>query len=179
MELRWSEFLNISSLQYNDDRVYKGVYIWGFTIDKKFIPYYVGEAFDVEYRLTDHVHSILSGRYCIHHKNTLNKFYKNKNAEITGNDGLLYYPNWPYGYNEFLKLRESLMPHINFMVSTMTYTYAILSDPKILKKELKEVEKICINKIEKKRLWNVKSGDNSNLELIHTGNKTIVRLLSL
>lgn len=64
--LNWSNPISINELTYKEP-VKKGVYIWGFKIEDNFIPYYVGEAIDIEKRIQEHVCNLLSGRYTIYH----------------------------------------------------------------------------------------------------------------
>lgn len=173
IQLDWTRITRISELEYSDENTNRGVYIWGFTIDEKFIPYYVGIAENIEYRLTEHVNFILSGRYSIHHEKNLISFFNYKNNITEAETGLIYIPNWPYGYNRFLKRRDELKPHIDYMIKTMTYSYAAISDEKI---SLKTLEKICINQIGKERLWNKRSGDDNTLQLIHKGDKEVTNL---
>jgi hypothetical protein len=45
--------------------VKRGVYLWGFTIEDRFIPYYVGIADNINSRIYRHVGCILSGEYTI------------------------------------------------------------------------------------------------------------------
>lgn len=173
IKLDWTNLSRISELEYSDENINRGVYIWGFTIDNEFIPYYVGIAENIEYRLTEHVNSILGGRYSIHHKNNLKDFIKYKENTIAGKEGLIYIPNWPNGYNIFLKNRENLKIHIDYMIETMTYSYAAIIDNNT---DLKAVEKICINQIGKEKLWNKRSGNDNTLQLIHSGNNAVTNL---
>ena len=141
------------------------------------MPYYVGEALNMEYRLLEHANAILGGEYCIHDRATLDTFYKNNNGEVTGEDGLLYYPNsWPYGFNKFLSQLKNLRPHIDYMIETMTFSYAIIEDLNIGKNELRGIENICINSIGRERLWNKKSGKNSSITVKHSGSNLITNL---
>jgi hypothetical protein len=82
--LNWTDLTSISDLGYHH-RNESGVYVWGFTIDNVFIPYYLGIAENIIFRIHEHVNSIISGRYTIFHRNSLATFK-------TG--GLRYYRNF-------------------------------------------------------------------------------------
>jgi hypothetical protein len=57
------------------------------------------------------------------------------------------------------------------MVDTMTYSYAVIDNDDIGKKELFSIEKICINTIGLDRLGNTRAGYSDDFTLRHFGNK--------
>jgi hypothetical protein len=155
----------------------KGVYLWGFTIDQKFIPYYLGIAEDINFRLLEHIKSIISGNYRIFHKDSLADFVKYKMVDVhpDKSKGVLYIPNWPDGYQTFLQERHQLQPHIDYMIDTFTFFYASINDPDINKYDLQEIEKICINHIGKESLLNMRGGHSERFQIEHKGNKTLLQ----
>jgi hypothetical protein len=176
IDLCWTDIISVSEINYtNEDQ---GIYIWGFEINKKFIPYYVGIAYNIQARITEHISSIIGGRYCIIHSENLKKFYNYKETEnISENSGLLYIPNFPEGYNQFLRNKKRLQPHIDNMVEKMCFTYSAFNDEKITKKDLELIEKICIEKIGKEKLWNTRGGKSENIFINSiTGDKRVVDL---
>jgi hypothetical protein len=168
--LDWKSLSKLDTL--NDSLKKRGVYIWGFEINNKFIPYYVGIAENIYQRIIEHLSSIIDGRYTIYHQNSLEEFYNYQNLEVNSdwNSGKLYKPDWPGSFINFIKDKHKLQPHVDFMIDTLTFSYAESDN------ELKELEKSIINKIGKERLANTRSGKSDNLDLTHTGEKNICEL---
>jgi hypothetical protein len=154
-----------------------GVYLWGFTIQNQFMPYYVGIAENIESRLCQHINSILSGQYTIFHKDSLLNFtkYKGQKADDTYSNGIVFVPNWPVNFQEFLTKRKKLQEHIDFMVDNFTYTYAVLDKLYFEKVALREIEKKCIEQIEIGRLINTRCGKSKYI-VTHSGDKIAVEL---
>jgi predicted GIY-YIG superfamily endonuclease len=180
LTLDWKDFTGISDLTYNN-RNDSGVYVWGFTIDNVFIPYYVGIANDIIFRIQEHINSIISGRYTIFHRNSLVAFYRFKDEPVQTNmeKGKIYIPDWPYGFKHFLDRRKELEPHIDFMVDTFTFSYAVVDSEIVSGKDLKDIEKICINQIGKENLANTRAGYSDKFILNHIGNQTITRIFKV
>lgn len=157
IDLYWTDLKPISEIDFTN--IEQGVYVWGFMFEEKFIPYYVGNAYNIQSRLTEHVSSIIGGRYCIIHENNLHKFYKYKDSkdDIDGFE-LLYTPNFPKNYITFLEQRKKLQPHIDKMVKHMYYSYSAFNGRDITKKQLELIEKKCIQTIGINKLWNRKCG---------------------
>lgn len=175
--LKWSDLVHIGELEY-DNQNEQGVYLWGFTIDGTFIPYYVGIAFNIKYRMFEHINSIIGGHYTIHHKNSLARFkdYKNTVAKAENSSGKLYSPDWPAKYKTFIDQRKILQPHIDYMVDNFTFTYASTVEYNLYKGDLEAIEKICINQLGKENLWNHRAGISGKFIIQHTGNPIIVGL---
>jgi hypothetical protein len=170
--LEWSNFIPISELNdYNEKNA--GVYVWGFTIGTEFIPYYVGVADNIIYRIYQHINSIIGGLYTIYHRDSLADFkdIKNQPVQIDMNKGKIYDPNWPNGYKEFLDKWEALQPHIKFMIDTFTFSFAVTS---FSGEDLKEIEKCCINDIGKERLSNTRAGRCQKFLIQHSGNTSFI-----
>ncbi|MFC2107283.1 hypothetical protein ACFLRY_02990 [Bacteroidota bacterium] len=172
--LDWQALINASKISYQQNMY--GIYIWGFTIDNEFIPYYVGIADNIFSRIMEHISSIISGKYVIYHNKSLGNFteYKNQDANINNTHGKVYSPNWPIEYVSFINKRKELQTHIDYMVDTFAFSYAKLDQGTISKKDLKEIEKICINQIGKENLQNSKSGFSNRFNINHSGNNTII-----
>jgi hypothetical protein len=175
--LDWQNLQSIYSVNHNSIN-YRGVYIWGFTLDTEFVPYYVGIAENVISRIYEHVNSIIGGRYNIFHKEALKEFskYKNHDPDIESK-GKLFLPDWPMGYKNFLINRNNLYPHIDYMVDTFSFSFAIVND-KYSAFDLKCLEKICISKIGIENLINTRCGSSDRFELVHTGDNIIVDTFS-
>ena len=170
--LNWGDLKRISDLSYSD-RKEAGIYVWGFTIENTFIPYYVGIADNISLRMFEHINSIISGRYTIFHCNSLANFkdFKNQDIQQDKTNGKVYIPKWPYNFKEFLDNRKELRPHIDFMVDTFTFSYAVVDRKYISGQDLKEIEKICINQLGKENLCNTRAGHSARFILDHIGNK--------
>lgn len=170
--LDWEDFRRPEYIKHIDLKT-AGVYIWGFTINRVFIPYYVGSSTKIAKRMVEHISSIIGGEYRVFEKDKLHEFPKLKNK------GELYESNLPYGYLEFLKKRANLQPHIDFMVDTFTFTYAIVNSKNYDKgKDLEIIEKKIIKKIGIHNLINGKAGDTPEVTITHTGNEEIVKILN-
>ncbi len=169
LTLDWSHLTSISELEYNDkEEQFPGVYIWGFTIDKVFIPYYVGITKNLNYRIHEHIRFLISGLYTIYHKDSLAKFKDFKNKKDTevkadNKEGIIYIPNWPTNFKKFLDERKLLQEHIDFMVETFTYSCAPVDLNMYTMDDLREIEKICIKEIGLENLANTKCGELKNL----------------
>jgi len=176
--LNWTDLTTISDLTYHD-RNEAGVYIWGFTIDKVFIPYYVGIADNIIFRIHEHINSIISGRYTIFHRDYLAKFkdFKDQPVQADKTAGKIYVPDWPYGFKTFLDNRKELQPHIDFMVDTFTFSYAVVDRDLVSGQDLKDLEKICINQIGKENLANTRAGHCDKFIINHIGNLTVTEKL--
>src|SRR5690606_2837648 len=173
--LNWTDFTSISNLDYHD-RKEPGVYVWGFTINNVFIPYYVGIADYIIFRIHEHINSIISGRYTIYHRNSLAIFkdFKNHDVQTDITKGTIYTPNWPYCFKKFLDHRKELQPHIDFMVDTFTFCYALVDREHVSGQDLKDIEKICINQIGKENLANTRAGHCDKFIINHSGNLTMI-----
>lgn len=178
LTLTWTDPKRISDLTYHD-RNEPGVYVWGFTIDNVFIPYYVGIADNIIFRIHEHINSIISGRYTIFHRNSLATFknFKDQDVQQDKTKGKIYIPDWPYGFKNFLDNRKELQPHIDFMVDTFTFSYAVVDRDKVSGQDLKDIEKICINQIGKENLANTRAGHSDKFIINHIGNLTITEII--
>lgn len=175
--LEWTNLIHISELSYDDPNK-SGVYIWGFTINNVFIPYYIGIATDIIYRIQEHINFIISGRYNIFHKNSLVTFrnYKGKKDE-NKNEGVVYQSTYPKGFKNFLDNRKELQPHIDFMVDTFTFSFALVDRETVSGQDLKEIEKICIKHIGKENLANTRGGHSNKFSITHSGNETVTKFM--
>ncbi len=178
LSLDWIDLKNISNLNYSEDDNF-GVYLWGFTINNNFVPYYIGIAKYINYRILEHARSITSGMYTIFHKDSLENFkqFKNDKADTNNDVGKLYEPNWPKDYKNFVENLNLLQTHINFMVEKFTYSYAILDKNHVSLSDLKEIEKTCINQIGIENLINTRAGKSDKYNLIHRGNSVVCEIL--
>jgi peptidoglycan/xylan/chitin deacetylase (PgdA/CDA1 family) len=127
-------------------------------------------------RIQEHVKSIIGGTYTIFHKKSLADFKNYKYKEVLQNmsKGKIYVPDWPKGYSNFLDNRKNLQPHIDFMVDTFTFSYAIIDSNDISWNDMNDIEKICINQIGKENLHNIRVGTSDNFVIKHIGNNTII-----
>jgi len=177
LTLNWSNFIEISDLTYHDQNE-TGIYIWGFTIGNAFIPYYVGIADSIIYRIHEHINSIIGGRYTIFHRNSLAKFkdFKNQDVQADRTKGKIYLPDWPYGYKNFIDNRKEFQLHIDFMVDTFTFLYALVDRERVSGHDLKEIEKICINQIGMDNLINTRAGYSDRFKIHHIGNSTMTKI---
>lgn len=171
--LNWTDPKSISDLAY-PGRSEAGVYVWGFTIDNVFIPYYVGIADNLLLRIQEHISSILSGRYTIFHRDSLANFknFKDQDVQKDKSKGKIYSPNWPHNYKSFLDGRKELQPHIDFMIDAFSFFYAVVNRELVSGQELKHIEKTCINHIGKENLANTRAGYSDKFIVSHIGNTT-------
>lgn len=175
LSLDWKMPTRISAFMHDvlkaGDVSKRGVYIWGFTIARKFVPYYVGIADNILVRIYQHIQSILSGAYTIYHYNSLADFkkFKREDARADQPSGKLYQPHLPERFKDFLDDRQLLQPHIDFMIDRFTFSYAIVEKETASDQELKEIEKICINQIGAENLANTRAGDAQNFSINHSG----------
>ncbi len=173
VELHWSDLSScytVDSLTYD----HRGVYLWGFDIEAAFIPYYVGIAENVQVRFSQHISSILSGAYTIYHKNSLKDFisYKEQNASAKNLNGKVYQPLVPDSLIPFIRDRELLRPHIDFMLDHLRFSAAKVDSTV----NLKSLEKACIMKLGKKNLANTRGGICIDLSLSFKGDPTVIAL---
>ena len=173
--LEWKRLARVSEIEYPTEKKY-GIYLWGFTIENEFLPYYVGIVDDIFSRIMEHINFIIGGKYTVYHSDSLINFteFKNQETNIEKTGGKLYSPNWPRFYKTFIEIRKELQPHIDFMVDCFTFSYATVDQSKISKKDLKEIEKICINQIGKENLQNTKSGFSNRFNVNHCGDMKII-----
>ncbi len=180
LTLSWTKLTDIEGLIYPEENVC-GIYLWGFMINNEFIPYYVGIADNIFYRIHEHINHIIGGLYVIYHRDSLGDFKEFKhqvvNPELSG--GKIYFPNWPMGYKTFLKDRKKLQEHIDYMVDRFVFSFAELNLVSILKQDLKEVEKIVICQIGKENLQNTRSGASDRFKITHVGEKNVVKHMNV
>lgn len=169
LTLNWTPPIHISNL-IHQGKEERGVYVWGFTINGSFTPYYVGIADDIRARIHKHIRCILSGEYTIYHADSLTNFkeFKTEPANANKMGGKLYEPDLANGFNNFINNRKLLQPHIDFMVSTFTFMFANVNK-EVSGQDLKEIEKICINKIGKGNLANTRMGNSDKYYINHYG----------
>lgn len=111
LTLKWSELISASEIEnYNNSE--SGIYIWGFDIEEVFIPYYLGIADNVVFRIYEHLNLLIGGKYTIFHKDSLVNFkeFKAKEVDNSLTKGKIYSPNWPKEYQVFLDNRNSFNP---------------------------------------------------------------------
>jgi len=176
INLEWTELTSTSEIEFPTENK-SGIYLWGFSIDNEFVPYYVGIAGNVFSRIMEHVNFIIGGKYVIYHCDSLLNFtdFKNQEININGTSGKIYSPNWPRNYKSFINNRKNLQRHIDFMVDSFMFSYATVDKERISKKDLKEIEKICINQIGKENLQNTKSGFSNRFNINHCGDEKVIR----
>lgn len=173
VELNWSDLAPFDSV---DRRTYqhRGVYLWGFEIAGVFMPYYVGIAENVQYRFSQHLSSILSGSYTIYHKDSLKDFisHKDQKASAINPVGKVYQPMLPDSLVTFIRDRELLRPHVDFMLDSLRFSAAKVDDTV----NLKELEKLCIMRIGKQKLANTRGGTCVDFVLSVTGDSLVTSL---
>lgn len=172
--LQWTDLKTISDLTMND-QTEGGVYLWGFSVDTVFVPYYIGIADNIIFRIYKHINSIIGGHYTIFHHNSLANFkdFKDRNVQMDKSKGKIYLPDWPHGYKHFIDIRKVLQPHIDFMVDSFTFSFATVDKQVVSGNDLKEIEKICINQIGKENLANTRAGHSDKFIIDHKGHWTV------
>lgn len=170
----WADLTNISDLVYRDQSG-SGVYLWGFSINNNFVPYYFGITDNISYRIHQHINSIIGGRYTVFHRDSLANFkeYKDKEVQADKSKGKIYSPDWVSGYKHFIDNRKNLQPHIDFMVDSFTFSFATIDKKVISGADLKEIEKICFNQIGIENLINTRTGTPIKTTITHSGNELI------
>lgn len=175
IELNWKDLTPINNIK-NSTNPKRGVYCWGFGIGKQFMPYYIGIAENITFRIFEHINSIIGGKYTLFHKDDLLNFTQYKDLKESDNKrGKLYIPDWPKGYKEFIERRNELKEHIDYMIEHFTFSYAIVNESDYSKKELRDIEKKCIEQIEIKNLINTKGG-KSDINIEHSGDSILKQL---
>ncbi|MFH1294286.1 MAG: GIY-YIG nuclease family protein [Pseudomonadota bacterium] len=124
LELKWQPLKSYRDLPKIGN--IRGVYVWGFHIDEKFKPYYVGKAKDIKDRIFKHLGYILGGLYNIFHENSLSEFQKFKQdvPNEKASCGLLYVPTTNslprFIESDFLKGQAGRMvDHFRFTVAAV------------------------------------------------------------
>jgi len=178
LTLDWIDFCRISNLS-SPPKTGAGVYVWGFTINNEFVPYYVGIAEDIVFRMFEHLNAIIGGKYTIYHKDSLVNFiaFKGVKESVDQKTGKLYTPDWPKSYYHFLANRKTLQLHIDFMVDAFTFSFALIDKESISGADLKEIEKICIRQIGIDLLANTRGGHSDKFILEHGGNNTVCKIM--
>lgn len=90
---------------------------------------------------------------------------------------MLYHPNWPHNYDDFLKQRKSLQPHIDNMVENMYFSCAIVKNA--TSEKLRRIEAILVNKIGMNKLINDRTAKDSRLDIRNIGSADIINLFDL
>lgn len=170
MVLEWCSPIKIKGAKDLSKANKKGVYIWGFRIDKEFIPYYVGKAVSIQHRIKEHISFILSGKYSIYDQDHLKDFY---------NHPIKFEPYWPANFLDFLSLRQELAEDIDFMIDNFEFTFAEVKDSETSPKLLNEVEKYYIKLIGIPFLANTKGGNSSIDYIEHKGCEEILNIFDL
>lgn len=151
----------------------RGVYIWGFMIGDKFIPYYVGKSDNVHYRMFEHIGALLGGAYTIYHKDKLMDFSKHKliikSWELNDilkepKNAIVYYPKNTTAFKWFVENRNNsnVKTHLDYMVDSFRYTYAeyLKNDDEFV--SLYDLEKYLISKTGINNLANTRGGNPSD-----------------
>jgi hypothetical protein len=167
LTLTWTEPVLFTDSKFQSGL--PGVYLWGYLIDDLFHPYYVGKGVDIFARISQHVSSIMGGYYTIYHKNSLLDFKYHKNVKSSETDIpiKLYHPIFPQSIPDFVLRSEELREHIDFMVSTFAFSYALVEKEYV--KYLGEIEKSCISSFGLENLANTRGGLSSYFEVTHEG----------
>lgn len=97
---------------------YSGIYIWGFSDEVGFIPYYAGKAGDICDRLCSHINNLKGGAYTIYTKEALSNIKSNE---------AFYRPDSvekrvQFAADEYVK--PGLQQHVNYMIDHFCFTYA-------------------------------------------------------
>ena len=175
IELKWTELIAIKNIE-NTINPNRGVYCWGFQKNNQFMPYYIGIAENITYRIYEHLNAIIGGKYTLFHEDSLFNFVTYKDEKVTNQKkGKVYIPDWPRGYENFIKNRDNLKSHIDYMIDHFAFSYAIVNETDCIKKDLGEIEKICIEKIDKKNLINTRGGQSSMFKIIHSGDPNLTQ----
>lgn len=174
IELTWTPLTSISNIK-NPAEPNRGIYCWGFTVENKFMPYYIGKAENISHRIFEHFSSLIGGKYTLFHKEDLLNFSKFKEKDPNEKEGKSYIPDWPKGYENFIKNRDNLKDDIDFMIKHMTYSYAIVDKIRYSKQELSEIEKKCIEDINIKNSINTRGGDSHGFEIEHRGDNNLIQ----
>lgn len=174
--LEWQELqkfgdknISVENGTYKAEDV-RGVYIWGFMVDDRFIPYYVGKSDNIHFRIFEHIGALLGGAYTIYHQAVLKDFSKHKpNFKSWEPDDILnefknaivYYPKNSTSFKWFIENRNNsnVKTHIDYMVDSFRYTYAeyILKDDEFA--SLYDLEKYLIRKLGMQNLGNIRGGN--------------------
>ncbi len=166
--LKWEAISPLKDLQALLVPPICGVYIWGFKINDEFIPYYVGSSDDIFKRICEHSASIMSGKYTIYHEGSLANFSQHKaDRAVFDGEGKVYEPesNWPKSFMSFVENRESIRQHLDFMIDTFSFTYAVVEG----KEYLKKIEGKCIEEIGIANLSNLRKLPAGDIILRHEG----------
>jgi hypothetical protein len=117
MKLNWRSLRPYSALADPEaEGTSAGVFVWGFLLDGRFVPYWVGKALDVHWRLSEHLSRILGGEQTVYHKDHLVQFWKFEPVygEIS-----------PARKVDFVRNRYgSLREHIDAMIDSFHFTWA-------------------------------------------------------
>ncbi len=175
IELKWTELIAIKNIE-NTINPNRGVYCWGFQKNNQFMPYYIGIAENITYRIYEHLNAIIGGKYTLFHEDSLFNFTIHKNEKMTNKKvGKVYIPDWPRGYENFIKNRDNLKRHIDYMIDHFAFSYAIVNETDCIKKDLGEIEKKCIEDIGKENLINTRGGNSEKFIIEHKGDNNLIQ----
>lgn len=122
--LTWSRLRSILDFTTEDTKAQKhaGVYIWGFQINSRFIPWYVGEANNLNERAFQHNASLRGGAYSIYHSSSLETFMNEKGGvpKPDADSGLLYVPTGLHAL-----ATQFLHPNVQSQVAILVHSFRI------------------------------------------------------
>jgi hypothetical protein len=169
IDLYWNKIQSFKNIA--DASTGKGIYIYGFFPGADFLPYYVGKAKNIKYRLVNHMSSFLGGGNTIYDSNYLKEIYfaKRYSSEwekhrLANKDKLVDFINHRY---------DDLRKHIDEMVNNFHFTFAALDNDE----KLKQVENSVINQLGIEYLANQQSWPIKELVHINKGDLTVVNIL--
>lgn len=178
IELNWTDLTPIKNIK-NTINPNRGVYCWGFKKNNQFMPYYIGIAENITYRIYEHLNAIIGGKYTLFHKDSLFSFAIHKDEKVTNlKKGKVYIPDWPKDYENFIKNRDNLKGHIDYMIDHFTYSYATVNEIDFTKNDLGEIEKICIEQIGKENLINTRGGKSNRFEIMNLGDENLTKFFN-
>ncbi len=164
--LNWQEINYYKNLSKKSNQ--PGIYIWGFYGEDDFIPYYVGKALSVWWRLGQHLYTLNGGGANIYQPKHFVNFKEHKKNDY------LYCPDSPSNIIKFMDNSNKLLKSsLKFMVDNFHFTYALAR-----KEHLEDLEKSVINSIGKENLINNRSGINKKFFHRNGGDKRVCDILS-
>ncbi len=153
---KWSPITKYTELTNDVNK--SGIYIWCIKIpENRIIPYYVGKASNIGWRLTQHMSDLLGGNYTIHKQEDLEKIKELGYQHFIVKTNNIYEPTTIELKVRFIAEKDiEIKAHLNFMVENFYFTFYEIENYREMGAE---AEKAVIKKIGKGNLINRRGGN--------------------
>ncbi len=160
----WSKITKYTELTNAIDS--SGIYIWCIKIaPNRIIPYYVGKASNIGWRLTQHMSDLIGGNYTIHKQEDLKKIKELGYQHFIVKANNIYEPTTIELKVRFIAEKDKeIKAHLDFMVENFYFTFHEIENYKEMGAE---AEKAVIKEIGIENLINRRGGDvHKDIEIV-------------